>query len=57
MTRHLAFIAGRGVASWNNGNRDPGGGVAELQKMSPPTTVGDAAAMLSNKGVPQFWEM
>ena len=36
---------------WNNGNRDPGGGVAELQKMSPPTTVGDAAVMLSNKGV------
>ena len=23
---------------WNNGNRDPSGGVAEIQKMSPPTT-------------------
>ena len=43
--------------SWNNGNRDPRWGVAEIQKMSPPTTVGDAAAVLSNKGVPQFWEM
>ena len=42
---------------WNNGNRHPGWGVAEIQKMSPPTTVGDAAAVLSNKGVPQFWEM
>ena len=31
--------------SWNNGNRDPGGGVAEIQKMSPPPTVGDAADM------------
>ena len=28
--------------AWNNGNRDPGWGVAEIQKMSPPTTVGDA---------------
>ena len=36
----------------------PDGGLrAEIQKMSPPTTVGDAAAVLSNKGVPQFWEM
>ena len=42
---------------WNNGNRDPRWGVVEMQKMSPPTTVGDAAAVLSNKGVPQFWEM
>ena len=25
--------------TWNNGNRDPGWGVAEIQKMSPPTTV------------------
>ena len=25
--------------SWNNGNRDPGGGVAEIQIMSPSTTV------------------
>ena len=31
--------------SWNNGNRDPRWGVAEIQKMSPPTTVGDAADM------------
>ena len=31
--------------SWNNGNRDPGWGVAEIQKMSPPTTVGDVADM------------
>ena len=30
---------------WNNGNRHPGWGVAEIQKMSPPTTVGDAADM------------
>ena len=42
---------------WNNGSTDPRWGVAEAQKMSPPTNVGDAAAMLSNKGVPQFWEM
>ena len=32
-------------APWNNGNRDPGWGVAEIQKMSPPTTVGDVADM------------
>ena len=32
-------------AAWNNGNRHPRGGVAEIQKMSPPTTVGDAADM------------
>ena len=31
--------------TWNNGNRDPGWGVAEIQKMSPPTTVGDVADM------------
>ena len=30
---------------WKNGNRHPGWGVAEIQKMSPPTTVGDAADM------------
>ena len=30
---------------WNNGNRHPRWGVAEIQKMSPPTTVGDAADM------------
>ena len=30
---------------WNNGNRDPRWGVAEMQKMSPPTTVGYAADM------------
>ena len=47
----------QGLIPWNNWNRDPSWGVAEIQKMSPPTTVGDAAAMLSNKGVPQFWEM
>ena len=29
-------------------------GVAEIQKMSNSTT---AAAMLSNKGVVEFWEM
>ena len=33
------------IAPWNNGNRHPRGGVAEIQKMSPPTTVGDAADM------------
>ena len=31
--------------AWNNGNRHPGWGVAEIQKKSPPTTVGDAADM------------
>merc|ERR1711952_477544 len=35
----------RDMDTWNNGNRDPRWGVAELQKMSPPTTVGDAADM------------
>ena len=45
-----AIVTG-GAGSWNNVNRDPRGGVAEIQKMSPPTAV------LSNKGVPQFWEM
>ena len=35
----------RGLVPWNNGNRHPGWGVAEIQKMSPPTTVGDAADM------------
>ena len=30
---------------WNNGNRHPRWGVAEIQKMSPPTAVGDAADM------------
>ena len=46
--------------AWKNGNRNPGWGVAEIQKMSPPTTgrcSRHAAAVLSNKGVPQFWEM
>ena len=33
------------LTPWNNGNRHPGWGVAEIQKMSPPTTVGDAADM------------
>ena len=45
---------------WNNGNRDPSWGVAEIQKMSLLTTgrcSRHAAAVLSNKGVPQFWEM
>ena len=45
------------VDPWKNGNRHPGWGVAEIQKMSPPTTGRHAAAVLSNKGVPQFWEM
>ena len=40
------MVAGRYAAdAWNNGNRHPGWGVAEIQKMSPPTTVGDAADM------------
>ena len=30
---------------WNNGKEVPRWGVAEIQKMSPPTTVGDAADM------------
>jgi len=34
-----------GWRPWNNGNRHPRWGVAEIQKMSPPTTVGDAADM------------
>ena len=42
------------IKSWNNGKEVPRWGIAEIQKMSPPTTVGDAAAVLSNKGVPQF---
>ena len=45
---------------WNNGKEVPRWGVAEIQKMSPPTTgrcSRHAAAVLSNKGVPQFWEM
>ena len=33
------------MSAWNNGNRHPRGGVAEIQKMSPPTTVGDVAGM------------
>ena len=40
--KHQKFI---GARPWNNGNRDPGWGVAEIQKMSPPTTVGDVADM------------
>ena len=43
--------------SWKNGNRNHRWGVAEIQKRSPPTTGRHAAAVLSNKGVPQFWEM
>ena len=43
--------------AWKNENRHPGWGVAELQKKSPPTTGRHAAAVLSNKGIPQFWEM
>ena len=39
---------------WENGKEVPRWGVAEIQKMSPSTT---AAAVLSNKGVVQFWEM
>ena len=30
------YFGPRGVAPWNNGNRDPSWGVAEIQKMSPP---------------------
>ena len=33
------------LLAWNNGKEDPRWGVAEIQKMSPPTTVGDAADM------------
>ena len=42
--------------TWNNGNRNPGWGVAEIQKMSPPTTVGDVADMqlcVIKQGSPQ----
>ena len=44
---HTNILIGLNVEKkpWNNGNRDPRWGVAELQKMSPPTTVGDAADM------------
>ena len=45
---------------WNNWKEVPRWEVVEIQKMSPPTTgrcSRHAAAMLSNKGVPQFWEM
>ena len=51
---------GRLLESWNNGKEVPSWGVAEIQKMSPSTTgrcSRHAAAVLSNKGVPQFWEM
>ena len=41
----FVFSDPRAVNAWNNGNRHPRGGVAEIQKMSPPTTVGDAADM------------
>ena len=54
---HYIIATTTEVDPWNNRKEVPRWGVAELQKMSPPTTVGDAAAMLSNKGVPQFWEM
>ena len=42
------------LGSWNNGKEVPRWGVAEIQKMSPPTTgrcSRHAAAVLSNKGV------
>ena len=42
VTRERKLIV---MDAWNNGNRHPGWGVAEIQKMSPPTTVGDAADM------------
>ena len=45
------------ISAWKNGNRNHRWGVAEIQKRSPPTTGRHAAAVLSNKGVPQFWEM
>ena len=41
--KHIVYS--KGITAWNNGNRDPRGGVAEIQKRSPPTTVGDAADM------------
>ena len=34
-----------GLTPWNNGKEVPRWGVAEIQKMSPPTTVGDVADM------------
>ena len=33
------------ITPWNNGKEVPRWGVAEIQKMSPPTTVRDAADM------------
>ena len=42
----LIYLLGRSVLeAWNNGKRHHGWGVTEIQKMSPPTTVGDAADM------------
>ena len=38
-------MTGTRLTAWNNGNRDPGWGVAEIQKMSPSTSVGDVADM------------
>ena len=40
--------------TWKNGKEVSRWGVAEIQKMSTSTT---AAAVLSNKGVVEFWEM
>ena len=45
VTRYAAIWTQRGTGAWKNGNRHPGWGVAEIQKRSPPTTVGDAADM------------
>ena len=41
---HLAADT-QGLGAWNNGKEVPRWGVAETQKMSPPTTVGDVADM------------
>ena len=56
-TATLSVISSTAFLAWKNGNRHPVWGVAEIQKRSPPTTGRHAAAVLSNKGVPQFWEM
>ena len=34
----IVCMQDRWMIAWNNGNRDPSWGVAEIQKMSPPTT-------------------
>ena len=41
----LVVSSNSDARTWNNGKEAHRWGVAEIQKMSPPTTVGDAADM------------